>query len=450
MALAAGLLGFRSLSDNSFFTHLETGRRILESGVPRADPYSFTAPGEPWVVQSWLASVVLALADRAAGGLGIRILAAVLIAVITGLTWRLTKPARALIPRVAVTGLVVVVSANFWSPRPLLIGLACFAALLVLFQEQRDPRWTIPIMWIWVNSHGSFPLGLVAIATYVVGARLDGKDVKQGLRFLAWTTGGILLGMVGPIGPQLLLFPVQLLGRMEILSRVLEWQSPSFSQGFVRVFLVQVVVAIVLVVRRPRYETVVPLVVFLAAALFGLRNLPVTALVLVPGMAWGLRDLGSVRGTERGRGVVLAGGAVAVVLLLVAGSFASQPSYDLSSYPVDALAWLDQNDLGPSTVRLATQDTVGNVIELVEGPDAKVFLDDRYDMYPLDLLRDYLVLHAGSPGWEKVLRDRGIDCVLWDRSEPLPQLLAESPGWIRRYQDANATVTCRRDLQPSS
>ncbi len=449
ISLSAGLLGLRTLSDNSFFTHLETGRRILESGIPSSDPYSFTAPGAPWVVQSWLASVVLAGADRLAGGMGIRILSAALIAGITGLTWRLTKPARTLIPRTAITGLVVVVSANFWAPRPLLIGLACFAGLLVLFQERRDPRWAIPIMWIWVNSHGSFPLGIVAIATYVLGARLDGQDVKQGLRFLAWTVGGAALGMLGPIGPRLLLFPVQLLGRMEILSRVVEWQSPNFSQAFVRAFLVQVVVAVVLVVRRPRYETVVPLVVFLAAALFGLRNVPVAALVLVPGMAWGLRDLGSVRGTERGRGVVVAGSAVVIVLLLVGATLATQPSYDLSSYPTDALVWLEQNGLGPRTVRLATQDTVGNLIELVGDPDADVFLDDRYDMYPQELLRDYLVLHTGTPGWDAVLRKWGIDCVLWDRSDPLPQLLAESPDWIRRYQDATATVTCRRDLQPA-
>ena len=56
-------IGIDQLSDNSFFTHLATGRLILDHGIPHHDVYSFTAPGEPWVVQSWLASVLYGWID---------------------------------------------------------------------------------------------------------------------------------------------------------------------------------------------------------------------------------------------------------------------------------------------------------------------------------------------------------------------------------------------------
>ena len=65
LAVWGAYIGSAALSDNSFFTHLATGRLILRDGaIPTVDPYTFTARGEPWVVQSWLASLVYAAVER--------------------------------------------------------------------------------------------------------------------------------------------------------------------------------------------------------------------------------------------------------------------------------------------------------------------------------------------------------------------------------------------------
>ena len=48
-------LGVRPIGDNSMFTHLRTGADMTGGrGIPRTDPYTFTAAGRRWVVQSWL------------------------------------------------------------------------------------------------------------------------------------------------------------------------------------------------------------------------------------------------------------------------------------------------------------------------------------------------------------------------------------------------------------
>src|SRR5437879_6408842 len=61
-------LGARPLHDNSMLTHIRTGVDIAKSGhIPRTDPYSFTAHGHAWVVQSWLAEWLYGLAERAGG-----------------------------------------------------------------------------------------------------------------------------------------------------------------------------------------------------------------------------------------------------------------------------------------------------------------------------------------------------------------------------------------------
>jgi hypothetical protein len=439
-------VGLGRLADNSFFTHLATGRLILDEGFPRADVYSFTAPGEPWVVQSWLASILYGLVDGALGGDGLRLLTAVLTAALAGLTWRLTRPAEALIPRVALTALVTAVGAAVWSPRPLLIGLL-FLALSLLVAEGTVPPWALlPAFWVWANSHGSFPLGLVALACLALGAWLDERDTRPTteLRALGWALAGTLAAVIGPLGPAVLVFPIRLLQRQEVLAEVIEWQSPSFADGWARLFLVQVALGVVGLVRRPSWRAAVPFVVFLAAALLASRNVAVASLVLVPGSARGLAGLGTVTGRDRSRtGAAIFAAVVALAMVATLARLA-EPAYDLRTYPVDAVSWLAREGWLDAGARMASQETVGNYLELVRGADAEVFIDDRVDMYPEAVTRDFLTLLRGRPGWQRVLAERRVDVVLWQRSEPLAQLLAEDPGWRAVYADPAWGVWCRR------
>src|SRR3954451_4038341 len=61
-------IGARPIRDNSMFTHLRTGIDMVRSGgIPRTDPYSFSAHGQPWVVQSWLAEWTYGLLHQIGG-----------------------------------------------------------------------------------------------------------------------------------------------------------------------------------------------------------------------------------------------------------------------------------------------------------------------------------------------------------------------------------------------
>lgn len=437
-------IGLDSIADNSFFTHLATGRILVEGSFPRHDVYSFTAAGEPWVVQSWLASLLYGWLDSWFGLAGIRLLTGALTAALGGLAWTLTRPARTLLPRIAVTFFVLAVGAATWAPRPLLFGLVLLAVTLLCVEGRVPPPVLLPVFWLWANLHGSFPLGLVAIACFALGHKLDGKAAGVEVRALKWAAAGTLAAVVGPLGPEVLRFPIRLLQRQDVLQVVVEWQSPSFSDTWARVFLLQVVIAVVVLVRRPSYRVAIPLVVFTAAALLGLRNVAVASLVLTPGLAVGLADLGSLRGQERGW-VPRVGVALVVVVGLVVGtSQLRAPDLDLSGYPVEAVAWMDQAGLRTPTARVATSETVGNYLELLDGPEARVFIDDRVDLYPDAVIEDFLVLRSGDPGWDDVLDRRQIDAVLWERKAPLAQILTLDPDWSLPYQDDDWIVACRR------
>jgi hypothetical protein len=441
------IAGLRPFGDNSFITHLATGRLILGGDFPRSDPYSFTAEGTTWVVQSWLASVAYAGIERLGGSNAIHLLTALAAGLLALLIWTLTRPAQQMIPRIAVAGAAMVVGVNAWSERPLLFGLLGVAVVLLALEGRLHPGWLIPLFWCWANLHGSYPLGLAAAATFAVGTRLDGDDARTELRVLAAGAIGVAVSVIGPLGLQVLTFPVALLGRSDVLADVIEWQSPSFTSAWSRIFLLQVVVGVLGLVRRGSYRHAIPFVVFVAAALLGTRNIAVASLVLTPILAgcWG--GLGSLRGDRR---TPVASALVAAVVLV--GALAVQvrlqePGWDWGLYPMHALGYAQQEDLlGRPEVRVLTTDYTGNFLIGVHGTDANVFMDDRFDMYPREVIDDFRMVVRAGADWVEVLDRWEIDAVVWHRDGAVATLITTSPDWRVAYQDEESLVACRSSV----
>lgn len=446
--LALGVLygALMPLRDNSFFTHLATGRLILRDGaIPRVDPYTFTARDEPWVVQSWLASVAYAVVERMAGIGGVRVFVALIAVGMVVMIWALTRPATGLVVRLAIAATAVAVGAVAWSPRPLMLGLLLLGATLLVI-ERRGPLWLLlPIFLFWVNVHGSFPLGLLALATLAVGRRLDHDSAQREVHALAWAAAGTLLGAVNPQGVSLLAFPARALVREDLLRNVVEWQSPDFSGALGRLFLLQAGLAVILIVRSPTWHRAVPLLVFTALALISARNISVASLVLLPGMASAAAGIGRLKGDSRGR-VTLAGTVVLAALAVVmAMSLSRAAPYRLDRYPVDAVAWMDQAGLLDPAQRRVVPDFAGNYLELVRGDAANVSSDDRIDMFPAGVVEDYLTIFRGRAGTSAVLERWQPDSILWTRNAPLTSVLLGDDSWRLTYIDDDWVVFVPRE-----
>jgi hypothetical protein len=447
--VAAGwTVGLRPLADNSFFTHLATGRIILRTGsVPSNDPYTFTAHGVHWVVQSWLASVLYATVEAVSSAAGLRVLMGVVAAILTALAWRLTRPATSLVVRLGLGVLFVAANAELWAERPMMLGLVGLACVVLAADGALDPRWLVPIAWVWVNVHGSFPLGVAYLMVVAVGRRLDGLSPITELRALRWMVLGVALGAVGPLGPRVLTFPVELLQRQDILRHVIEWRAPTFDSLSQRVFLVQVVVAIVLLARRPSYRGGLVVAVFVAAALLGARNLTVASLLLLPMMAEAAPAVGTLRCDSRGllgRGLGFVG-LVAFALFGVARL--GQHDFELGGYPVDAVAYLEHSDVDLERHHMASQDIVGNFLELTYGPGTVVFYDDRFDMFPSRVSEASLALVGSGPSMRADLEHFDIDLITWDRTSPTGQRVVVDPTWRVLFSDDGWLVACRRGAE---
>jgi hypothetical protein len=438
LAIVGFLFGSPGFSDNSFLTHLATGRLILDSGsVPSTDPYTFTAQGEPWVVQSWLVSVLFAAIEELVGPAGIRLVVGGIAAAVVAIAWMLTSSAQSIFARVALIGLVLAVAAQTWAERPFLVGLLLLAIAMLVEERRWSPWWLVPAGWVWANSHGSFPLGIIVLVLLAVGRRLDGDRWTHAAGCAASLAGGVVAGVIGPLGPRLLLFPVQLVAGNEVLQEVLEWQAPRFDSMSQRLFLVQLALAVALLVRRPSWRVGLPMFGFALAALTSLRNVSVASIVLIPGMAASMPSIGQLRATMRPRlGPVLAAGLVALTGVVVAGRLAEDDYRLAGSYPALALEWMAANELEPSPMhRVAAPEIVGNLLNLLYADSGVTYYDDRFDMFPEDVSEGFLRLRRGSPGWRTSLEDDRINTVVWQRADILGQLLEADPGWSAVYVD---------------
>ncbi len=451
-ALAWGIfLGLQPVRDNSTLTHIATGRIIFDTGFPRADPYLFTPHAASWVVQSWLASTLYWALIKAWGIGAIVGLQGVLTAVLALLIVRLARPADGFIARLALVALTLGVGASAWAPRPLMIGLVLLGILLIAADGGLDPRWLVPVMYVWVNAHGSFPLGLVALGLLWLGRRLDREEGTTEWRCLLWATVGVVAGAINPYGPKLLVFPVLLLQRSDVLRNIIEWKAPTFDALWQQLFLVQIAAAIFVLVRRPSWRLALPMIVLIPAALYSARNILVASLVLTAAMAPSLKGLGDLKADARLSSPIVAwAGAAALVVLCFATLVTpvGQPSLDLRSYPVQALAFARDEGLVPppdgSQGRLLAQDFVGNLREYLDGPIGDVFVDDRAEVFDKQTADDYVTLLAGTQHWKEVLDRHDIQTVVWQRGYPLSVVLTESPDWQLRYSDPGWIVAVRR------
>ena len=435
VALVLAIIGLRigmgSLYDNSFLTHLATGRLILDDGViPRSDPYSFTAFGDPWTVQSWGASVIFAGIEQMAGLGGIRVLVGLLSAATAVLAWKLTSAAEGLVGRLLIAVPVLAIGAGLWVERPLIFSLVLLLGVLFAIEGRLDARMMVPVFLIWVNLHGSFVLGLAAIAAYGVGRALDRDRPTRELRVFVFAAAGTFLGgLLSPLGPKLLVFPLQLLQRREAFVAVAEWKPPTWQQPVEIAFALQLVIALGLVLLRyRRWRSIVPIVCFAAISLQSTRNIVHASLVMLPAMAIAAQGLGTIDGRRPVRILRPVVMALWALLAVTAAIGLRLPDTDFSDYPVASAAWMRSEGLLDTDDRVVSRDFVGNYLEFRYGPDeVRVFIDDRVDMYPTDLIADYGALLDEGTDFAAILERADATAVLWDRDSAFGDWL-EDPG----------------------
>ncbi|HSY59459.1 MAG TPA: hypothetical protein VK795_07855, partial [Terriglobales bacterium] len=110
-------------------------------------------------------------------------------------------------------------------------------------------------------------------------------------------------------------------------------------------------------------------------------------------------------------------------------------------WPVGAVNYMSDHEVpGP----LYNAYLFGGYLVWARGPEHKVFIDGRADVYERGgIFQDYLRISRVQSGALDVLRSYGIRSCLIERDEALGTLLSATPEWKRVYVDSTAALYVR-------
>ena len=456
----AALVAARPIADNSFLTHLATGRLLVESGLPAENPFLYSSTSFP--VPSYWWSIVLGVVDGVAGATGLRLLVAllggVLGALLVRLSWGGLRPSAGrdggdaaaqsdLLAVVVPAALTVMCVFQFLSGRPHLLGFVLLAAALVVWQERRSPWWLVPVFAVWVNSHGSWLYGLVVLGLFVVADAVDERaiDRRRVAMLLTAALGTLVGGALYPDRFAIVLLPTRQFGdpvEREALQAYSEWSRVGLGEPMLWMMIGLALLALYGCVRRRRIAMTVVVVVLVAMGMSGLRLVPIAAIALVPFAATGLVGIGTTR-LPTGRAARVLSGVGAVLAVATVLYVLLTPNYRLDRFPVAATDWLEERELIGRGQRVLTHDFAGNYLEWRYGDRANAFVDDR-PAAP-DLLA-YASMHRFDDDWRQALGRADPDVIIWHRNGDMAEELEDDPDWVVGTREDQFVVLCSTEL----
>ncbi|OGR60686.1 MAG: hypothetical protein A2X36_09395 [Elusimicrobia bacterium GWA2_69_24] len=444
--------------------HLAAGRDIVtQLAIPRADPYSHTLRGSPWVDFEWLSQVLAYLAWTVTGFRGLIWLKALVGASAVVITARSILRQGADLATAcagALCALAMVRTRGFLGPE--IFSLALFAFFLYALLRFRDAEsgrsgraWLValpPLTALWANLHGGFVLGHGLIALSAAGAFLEsprGAGRRTAKSLLLCLAACLLASLVNPYGAGVydaIWIHLRDLNSPGGLALIDEWRPLRLGEHPVYWLTLAASLALLgkeLVGKDRRALAWAPLLVVFA--LWGSREArnPVYFILAAAPYLFSALDRGSVVLARR-PGPLKAAAILALLVWLGAPVRRRDFSQAVrwSRLPVRACDFLEREGVGGV---LHNDYAFGGFINWRFAGRRPVFMDGRYLFYPL-LLED---ASAGGPEGFQGLWDRhgvtyAVERRRWD-GDPSPWR-TRFPGdrWALVFWDDAALVFVRR------
>jgi hypothetical protein len=452
--------------DPDLWWHVKAGEFILATHHwPMTDPYSFTVTGHPWLAYEWLGEMLLATVSRLAGVQGLDALLIILgSTIILALYYFATlRSGNSKAGFVASSVLLILATPSF-SLRPQMLGylfLILTLTCLELFRQgKRGALCFLPvIMLLWVNTHGSWIIGLGSFFVYWMSGLVDFRC--GGLQARRWATEErirlsftfllcLVVLPITPYGTRIAVSPFEFAFSLPVnVAGIQEWQPMPFNLPGGKVFLVLLLAFILVQVAFRFTWWLAELALFLFGTMMACLHLRFL-LIFVPFCAPLLATIVArwMPSYDRGKDKwALNAVLMAVVAAGLIYYFPSRAKLERSvarQFPVKAVAYLEQHPVaGP----MFNTYGFGGYLVWSRGPQHKVFIDGRGDVYERGgVLSDYLYISSIKPGALAVLDGYGVQSCLLEHDEALTTLLSASPQWRHVYTDDVSSLFVRTGL----
>jgi hypothetical protein len=427
--------------DPDTYWHLASGQWMLDHReLLRNDIFSSTVAGKPYALGEWLGEIVLTLVFNLGGWSALTVFRALLAGLASFFLGRVSRAMGApLVAALVVVVWAVALAKTRWTDRPAIFGVVLFIVVLdLLFRSRAGSRWALvaipPVVLLWANLHGSYPLGIGLVLAFTLEALLERRPEAR--RLLLALGACVVLSFLDPDtlgigGAASHAFTPPRFISEEVPPDVL---TPP---GLIFAAFVLASLALALVVGGVLLEglLVVPL---LWLGLSAQRQLVFFIFAATPFIAASLAQLRLGRLRAPRPWPPVAAGAMAAVLCVIAlaSLVAVPPAPDETGYPTGALAALRA---GSGTL-LNEYDWGGYLI--YRAPERKVFVDGRLFPYLPQVLADWDNAVQLRPDWREVLRRYDVAEVLLRPSRPLVIALREE-GWPVRAEGNNFVLLAR-------
>ena len=456
-----------SLSTVDLAYQLRAGGEILDAhAISTVDTWTFTASGLTWLDQQWGAQVILETVFRLGGWTGLVVLRAVLVGLVFGCLLVIGLR-RGLGSRRAawLTLAAFLVASPALALRPQLLGMACFAVVLLLVSDRRDHPgrlWLVPVVVaIWANLHGSFFLGPMVLGLVWLQDLHD--KVARPHRTLLVGLASVAAAGLTPFGPMVWAYAVGLSTNPDVTQRIMEWQPTTLRDATGLLFFGSVAAVVALMARCGR-ATPWPALVWLgtfaligAYAVRGAAWWPLAAvaaiagvLVTRPAIASGETARADPPDTplQRRLNLAVVGGVVLAVIALLPSWRPVEPA---TGVPIGVLT-----DAPPGITaalrgvarpgdRIFNPQPWGSWFEFAL-PDTQVAIDSRIELFPPRVWEDYARVAAGAEGWQAILDGWDVNFVVIEGTDTAFIARLESAGWIQVVEGVTGSIWRRGDL----
>jgi hypothetical protein len=470
LLLSAGVVlylsfGNTEMAGSDLWWHLAAGRELVQTGTPwMVDSWSFTAAGSDWHNHEWLAGLIF-YGWAETFGLVSLVYWKWLLVVATFLLLQLVLRRQTDNDLAAFIGaaVAIAIAAPFLDMRPHIYTLFNLCLLLLLALERQPSRPLLAVLFLlWVNLHGGFFFGLMALAVLL----FPWRNYTASAFKTALTTGLLCVAacLLNPSGFKSFLFPlVYAFDSTSVFRGVGEWLSPFREGGihaplffiFMWFPLAGVLYAIPAIRGRVSipWEGILLTGLTLAMALTSRRFIPLfgisLAVMLAPLLALALNQV-------RSRALVLGLALVAVAaasLRIMPYSLKAAPSFHYLAaeytYPEDTLDFVEQNGIQGNVYALYNW---GGYLHWRTDGGLKVFIDGRADtVYSDEIYLAYGTVLNSREGWIDALEQTGAEYILWPDSrgygESKFRQLQQSGRWQLLYRDAVSWLMARNPPQ---
>jgi hypothetical protein len=465
-------------SDNDFYWHIKTGEYIVSTlSFPVQDIFSFPYFGKEWILHEWLTEVVLYQVFHIFSFTGIQVLVAV-VSVCTFLV--LCRLSRKLIGNettaVLVTLLFFVPTIGSASPRPQLFTFLFFAIVLYLLVEykyfgQSKRLFLLPLMTaVWANMHAAFFAGLVLLVLFTASewvlhyfsSRDQRKDVRALRRLSGFVLASILVTALNPQFFKLWLYPFHVISLDTAMGFIHEWQSPNFHLSLFKMYLATIILFVLCAIYAQRKPDLTEMAIpffFLVSGLTASRHLPLTCFTLLAFTCVFLREnkwllqhhmnhaAQAASKNHHDRRIDRLLPALNLALLVLFGSImirsdmrGKEQNMVDAVLPVKAADFIVSHEIKG---RMFNNYGDGGYLIYRLGPQQKVFIDGRADIYGDKFLNEYLDIYYGAAGWKEKFDRFSIDYVICHMNAPIRQLLLLEGSFTEAYSDSRHSVLLR-------